>query len=183
MSQDNNFETATFGGGCFWCTEAMYEQLNGVISVISGYSGGETKNPTYDDVCSGKTGHAEVIQVVFDPKIINYLELLEIHFKTHDPTTVNQQGADKGTQYRSIILYHNENQKITANNIIATLNNEGIWDNKIVTSVELFEVFYSAEKYHQNYYQSNNKNNQYCELVITPKLEKFEKIFKNKIKK
>lgn len=183
MSQNNNTETATFGGGCFWCTEAMYEQLEGVFSVTSGYSGGETIDPTYEEVCSGSTGHAEVIQVKFDPNKITYLELLEIFFKTHNPTTLNRQGADKGTQYRSIILFHNEHQKNTANNIIAALTNEQVWNEAIVTQVEAFKLFYDAEKYHQNYYQSKGSENQYCELVITPKLEKFEKLFKDKIKK
>lgn len=182
MSQENMNEVATFGGGCFWCTEAIYEQLEGVISVTSGYSGGETKNPSYEDVCSGETGHAEVIQISFDPSKITYLELLEIFFKTHNPTTLNQQGADKGTQYRSIVFYHNEHQKKTTNNIIAALNNEGVWQDPITTTVEPFGIFYNAEKYHQNYYQNNSRKNQYCELVITPKIEKFEKLFKDKIK-
>lgn len=171
-----------FGGGCFWCTEAMYEQLTGVISVASGYSGGETKNPTYEQVCSEKTGHAEVIQVKYDPKNISYNKLLEIFFKTHDPTTLNQQGADKGTQYRSIILFHNEQQKLIAENTIQTLTTENIWPNKIVTELVSFEVFYSAEDYHQDYYNNNRSKNQYCEIVITPKLKKFEKLFKDILK-
>lgn len=182
MGQDK-YELATFGGGCFWCTEAMYEQLNGVEKVISGYSAGEIKNPTYEQVCSGETGHAEVIQITFNPDKITFLELLEVFFKTHDPTTLNRQGADVGSQYRSIILYHNNFQKNTAKNIIQALVNDEIYENPIVTQVEAFDVFYSAENYHQNYYQSKGSENQYCNLVVTPKLEKFKKLFEDKLKK
>lgn len=182
MDKKVDHEIATFGGGCFWCTEAMYEQLKGVITVTSGYAGGETKNPSYEQVCSGKTGHAEVIQVKYNPQLINYTELLEVFFKTHDPTTLNQQGADKGTQYRSIILFHNKKQNDIAKNTIQKLNEENIWPNKIVTELVPFEIFYNAEEYHQDYYNNNNTKNQYCEIVITPKLEKFEKLFKEKLK-
>lgn len=182
MNEKVEFELATFGGGCFWCTEAMYEQLKGVINVTSGYSGGKTKNPSYEQVCTGETDHAEVIQVKFNPNEINYTEILEVFFKTHDPTTLNQQGADKGTQYRSIILYHNNEQKNIAENIIQVITEEKIWPNKIVTEVVPFKIFYSAEAYHQDYYNNNSTKNQYCEIVITPKLEKFEKLFKDKLK-
>jgi len=178
----NNYELATFGGGCFWCTEAMFDQLNGVIEAQSGYSGGTKTNPTYEEVCTGKTGHAEVIQVKFNPQSISYLELLEVFFKTHDPTTHNQQGADKGTQYRSIILYHNNEQKMQAENTIKDLNAAHIWDKPLATEVVKFEKFYSAEAYHQEYFV-NNPQNSYCQMVVTPKVAKFEKLFKDKLKK
>jgi peptide-methionine (S)-S-oxide reductase len=177
----DKFEIATFGGGCFWCVEAIFERVNGVQQVESGYSGGHVINPDYKMVTSGATGHAEVIQITFDPEVVSYLELLEIFFKTHDPTTLNQQGADVGTQYRSIVLYHNEQQNKLAREIIQDLDSEGIWNNPIVTTVEPFEEFYSAEAYHQEYYE-NNPNQGYCRLVINPKVEKFEKVFKEKLK-
>ncbi len=182
METNKNYETATFGGGCFWCTEAIYERLNGIITVSSGYAGGETKNPTYEDVCSGETGHAEVIQINYDPNIISYTELLEVFFMTHNPTTLNQQGADVGTQYRSIILFHNNEQKLTASNTIVALNNENIWNSPIVTEIVPYEIFYIAEKQHQNYYDNGNQNNRYCQMVITPKVEKFKKLFIEKLK-
>jgi methionine-S-sulfoxide reductase len=160
----------------------MFDQLNGVITAQSGYSGGTKVNPTYEEVCSGSTGHAEVIQVKFDPNIISYLELLEVFFKTHDPTTKNQQGADKGTQYRSVILYHNAQQKNDAENILKKLQEAHIWENPIVTELVSFEKFYSAEAYHQEYF-INNPQNSYCQLVVTPKVAKFEKLFKDKLKK
>ncbi|MCK4880935.1 MAG: peptide-methionine (S)-S-oxide reductase MsrA [Bacteroidales bacterium] len=172
---------ATFGGGCFWCLEAIFERVNGVHQVESGYSGGDVANPDYKMVTSGATGHAEVVQVTFDPESVSFLELLEIFFKTHDPTTLNRQGADVGTQYRSIVLYHDEQQKKLTQQVIQQLDSEGIWSNPIVTKVEPFEVFYSAEAYHQEYFE-NNPNQGYCRLVITPKLEKFEKIFNEKLK-
>jgi peptide-methionine (S)-S-oxide reductase len=178
---NNKLEIATFGGGCFWCTEAIYERVIGVQKVESGYSGGDVANPDYKLVCSGTTGHAEVVQVTFDPEKVTFLELLEIFFKTHDPTTLNRQGADVGTQYRSIVLYHNEQQKGTAQQVIQLLNSEHIWKDPIVTQVEPFKVFYPAEDYHQEYYE-NNPNQGYCRVVITPKVEKFEKIFKEKLK-
>ncbi len=177
----DKFEIATFGGGCFWCLEAIFEGVNGVHRVESGYSGGDVANPDYKMVTSGATGHAEVVQVTFDPESLSFLELLEIFFKTHDPTTLNRQGADVGTQYRSIVLYHNEQQKKLTQQVIQQLDSEGIWSNPIVTIVDPFEVFYSAEAYHQEYFE-NNPNQEYCRLVITPKVEKFEKIFNAKLK-
>ncbi len=180
-SMPKNLETATFGGGCFWCTEAIYQRLKGVHSVISGYSGGKLPNPTYQEVCSGTTGHAEVIQVQFDPEIISYPEILTVFFKTHDPTTLNRQGNDVGTQYRSVIFYHSENQKIEAELIIKELTQKAVFDNPIVTEITAFEKLYSAEDYHQNYY-NDNSNQPYCAVVINPKLAKFEKEFKEKLK-
>ncbi len=177
-----NLEVATFGSGCFWCTEAIFERVNGVVSVVSGYSGGTVKNPTYDEVCTGKTEHAEVTQITFDPKVVSYDELLEIFWKTHDPTTLNRQGNDVGTQYRSVIFYHNDVQKQKAEYYKNKLTEEKIWDKPIVTEITRFEKFYPAEDYHQEYYD-NNPNQGYCAYVITPKLEKFEKIFKDKLKK
>jgi len=177
----DKFEIATFGGGCFWCTEAIFERVLGVQEVESGYSGGNVINPDYKMVTSGTTGHAEVVQITFDPDVVSYLELLEIFFKTHDPTTLNRQGADVGTQYRSIVLYHNEQQNKLAQEVIQELDSEGIWSDLIVTAVEPFEQFYSAEAYHQEYFE-NNPNQGYCRLVITPKLEKFEKVFKENLK-
>lgn len=175
-------EVATFGSGCFWCTEAIFLRVKGVIKVESGYSGGNVPNPTYEAVCTGKTGHAEVCQITFDPSIISFTYLLEVFFKTHDPTTLNRQGADVGTQYRSVIFYHTEEQKNTSENIITQLNQEKIWDNKIVTEISPFKKFYKAEEYHQNYY-SRNEYQPYCSFVITPKIEKFEKVFSDKLKK
>ena len=177
----DKFEVATFGGGCFWCVEAIFERVSGVHKVESGYWGGHVSNPDYKIVTSGSTGHAEVVQITFDPEVISYLELLEIFFKTHDPTTLNRQGADVGPQYRSIVLFHNEAQQKLAEEIIQELDSKGIWDNPIVTTVEPFEQFYSAEAYHQEYYE-NNPNQGYCRLVINPKVEKFEKVFKEKLK-
>jgi len=174
-------EQATFAGGCFWCTEAIFEQVQGVKTVISGYTGGDVKNPGYREVTSGLTGHAEAIQVTFDPDSISYLELLEIFFKTHDPTTLNRQGADVGTQYRSAIFYHSPEQKDQAEKVLKELDFAGIWNDPIVTQIESFSVFYEAEKYHQEYYK-NNPNQGYCRVVIQPKLEKFQKVFKDKMK-
>lgn len=179
---DTKYELATFGGGCFWCTEAMFDQLKGVESAISGYSGGTKENPTYEEVCSGTTGHAEVIQVKYDPNKITFLELLEVFFKTHDPTTLNRQGGDKGTQYRSVVFYHNPEQKQQTEQIINELTKEKIWNNPIVTEIAGYSKFYSAEAYHQEYFV-NNPQNQYCQMVVTPKVQKFEKLFKDKIKK
>jgi peptide-methionine (S)-S-oxide reductase len=178
--KENN-DVATFGGGCFWCTEAIFERVRGVIKVESGYSGGQTVNPDYRTVSSGSTGHAEVVQVTYDPEFVSFLDLLEIFFKTHDPTTLNRQGADVGTQYRSIVLYHSEQQRELTMQTIKTLDSEGIWKDPIVTAVEPFERFYPAEDYHQEYYE-NNPNQGYCRLVINPKLDKLEKIFKGKLK-
>jgi len=175
-------DTATFGTGCFWCTEAIFQEVEGVIKVTSGYSGGQVVNPTYKEVCSGTTGHAECLNIVYDPSKISFDELLEIFWKVHDPTTLNRQGADVGTQYRSSIFYHNEAQKATAEKYKAELDKSGAWDKPLVTTLEPFVKFYPAEDYHQNYY-NNNSGEGYCQFVIRPKLEKFEKVFKSKLKK
>ena len=174
-------ETATFGSGCFWCTEAVFQQLKGVSSVVSGYSGGHAKNPSYEQVCTGRTGHAEVCQIQFDPEQIPFEELLDVFFNTHDPTTLNRQGNDVGTQYRSVIFYHSERQKQIAERVKAELGESGTWKNPIVTEILPFEKFYPAEDYHQNYFR-NNPNQGYCRLVISPKLDKFQKVFKLKLK-
>ena len=177
----DSLQTATFGSGCFWCTEAIFERVNGVVKVESGYSGGIVENPTYQEVCTGTTGHAEVTQITYDPSVISFDELLEIFWKTHDPTTLNKQGNDVGTQYRSVIFYHNENQKELAKKYKSELDKSGAWDNPIVTEISPFKNFYSAEGYHQDYYE-NNPNQGYCAFVIAPKVEKFEKVFKDKLK-
>jgi len=178
---NKNLTTATFGNGCFWCTEAIFQQLKGVETVLPGYTGGSVKNPSYKEVCNGTTGHAEAIQITFDSNRISYRELLDVFFYTHDPTTLNRQGADVGTQYRSAIFYHNESQKKDAELIIAQLEAEGVYDDKIVTEITPFDVYYEAEDYHQNYY-NNNKNQGYCRAVINPKLDKFVKKYSAKIK-
>ena len=165
---------ATFGNGCFWCTEAIFQQLKGVESVYPGYIGGHVKNPTYAEVCTGKTGHAEAIQIKYDPEVIGYRELLDVFFYTHDPTTLNRQGNDIGTQYRSAIFYHDEEQKAAAEKIISQLTAEKVYEDPIVTEVTAYDVFYMAEDYHKNYY-NNNKNQGYCRAVINPKLDKFMK--------
>ena len=174
-------EKATFGSGCFWCTEAIYEKVKGVTAAISGYAGGSVKNPGYKEVCSGLTGHAEVVQISYDPNVISYVELLEIFFKTHDPTTLNRQGADVGTQYRSVIFYHSEEQKRIAEDIIIELDQKGIWNDPIVTEISSSPEFYAAEDYHQEYFE-NNSTQGYCRMVIQPKVEKFTKIFQDKLK-
>jgi peptide-methionine (S)-S-oxide reductase len=181
QTDEGKLNLATFGSGCFWCSEAIFERVKGVSKVVSGYTGGNIPNPTYEAVCSGKTGHAEVIQITYDPKIVSYDELLEIFWKTHDPTTLNRQGADVGTQYRSVIFYNDEDQKKKAENYKAELNKAGIWKDPIVTEISPLKKFYPAEKYHQDYYEQN-PNQGYCSFVITPKIEKFEKIFKDKLK-
>lgn len=178
----SQLDTATFGAGCFWCVEAVFQRLDGVIKVNSGYAGGKIKNPTYREVCSGLTGHAEVCQIIFDSSKLSYTELLEVFWKTHDPTTLNRQGADAGTQYRSAIFYHNENQKELAEKFKAELDKSGAFNNPIVTEISPFTAFYVAEDYHQNYFNLNGKE-PYCQFVIQPKIEKFEKVFKNKTKK
>jgi peptide-methionine (S)-S-oxide reductase len=178
----NNLETITLGGGCYWCVEAVYENLNGVTSVVSGFSGGKIANPSYEEVSSGKTGAAEVVQITFDKTVTNLDEIFKVFFTVHDPTTLNRQGADVGTQYRSVIFYKNEQQKKEAQSIIAELNKAKVYANPIVTAVEPFKAFYKAEDYHQDYY-ANNKNKSYCQMVIQPKIEKFEKVFKDKLKK
>ena len=175
-------DTATFGSGCFWCTEAIFQRVDGVTSVASGYSGGERANPTYNQVSSGATGHAEVIQITYNPEVVSYEALLEIFWKTHDPTTLNRQGADVGTQYRSVVFYHSQAQKQAAESIKAELNQSGAWNNPIVTEIAPFTAFYKAETSHQNYY-NNNRNAAYCNFVIVPKLEKFEKVFKDRMRK
>ena len=177
-----DFETITLGGGCYWCVEAVYENLKGVKSVVSGFSGGKNANPSYEEVCSGTTGHAEVVQITFDKNVTNLDEIFKVFFTVHDPTTLNRQGADKGTQYRSVIFYNNEEQKKEAQSIISDLNKAKVYQNPIVTTLEPFTKFYKAEDYHQNYY-ANNKNQPYCQMVIQPKIEKFEKVFKDKLKK
>jgi methionine-S-sulfoxide reductase len=175
-------DTITLGGGCFWCVEAVYEMLDGVIKVESGYSGGTVKNPSYREVCTGRTGHAEVAQITFDNSKTSLDEILKVFFTVHDPTTLNKQGADVGTQYRSVIFYRNEQQRNAAKSIIDDLNNEHVYTNPVVTQLAPFTSFYKAEDYHQDYY-NQNKQEPYCRLVIQPKLEKFEKLFKDRLKK
>jgi peptide-methionine (S)-S-oxide reductase len=173
---------ATFGSGCFWCTEAIFQNLEGVEKAESGYMGGKVKNPTYKEVCSGLTGHAEVIQVSYDPRKISYEELLQVFWKTHDPTTWNKQGADEGPQYRSVIFYHNNEQKQLAEQYKNELSEAEVFERPIVTEITEASVFYKAEDYHQNYYNLNG-NAPYCAYVIQPKLEKFKKVFEEKLKK
>lgn len=174
-------EVATFAGGCFWCTEAVFLEIKGVEKVVSGYIGGKTINPTYKEICTGETGHAEAIQITFNPNEVAYEDLLEVFFGTHDPTTLNRQGADVGTQYRSAIFYHSEAQKTKAENYIQLLEKEKLYDKKIVTKVSSATVFYPAEDYHQNYYNQNSSQG-YCQMVIAPKLEKLRKYYKSKLK-
>ena len=182
MNIENGKEIAIFAGGCFWCTEAVFLELNGVESIKPGYIGGKTENPTYEEVCSGTTGHAEAIKIIFDPSKISYGELLEVFFATHDPTTINRQGADMGSQYRSEVFYTNTKQKETALAYIKRLNDENTYGKKVVTKVSDATTFYVAEDYHQNYY-NENKNKSYCTYVITPKVDKVRKEFKDKLKK
>lgn len=181
-SMTTGIQTATFGSGCFWCTEAVFLDVTGVKEVASGYMGGKTKNPTYKDVCTGTTGHAEVIQLKYDPTQISYEELLEIFWNTHDPTTLNRQGADEGTQYRSVIFYHSEEQKKIAEQYKNQLANSKLFKNSIVTEISAASEFYKAENYHQNYY-ALNASQSYCQYVIRPKVEKFKKQFASKLKK
>lgn len=176
-----NLETATLGGGCFWCLEAVYQRMEGVVKVVSGYTGGTVKNPTYKEVCSGTTGHAEVIQITYDADKVSYAEILEVFWRIHDPTTLNRQGADVGTQYRSAIFYHNDKQKEIAEKSIEAVVEAQIWKGKITTQVAALDVFYSAEGYHQNYYNDNSGEG-YCVMVVAPKIEKFKKLFKEKLK-
>ncbi|WP_320112388.1 peptide-methionine (S)-S-oxide reductase MsrA [Draconibacterium orientale] len=180
MSKD--LQKATLGGGCFWCTEAIYLELKGVVEVKPGYSGGHVKNPTYKQVCEGTTGHAEVVQITFDPEVVSFSEILEVFFMTHDPTTLNRQGNDVGPQYRSAIFYHNEEQKEVAERVINLFEKEEVYSRPIVTEVTGFEKFYITEDYHINYY-ARNKTQGYCQFVVAPKLEKFKKIFKDQLKK
>ena len=174
-------EQATLAGGCFWCLEGVYEQLKGVERVVSGYSGGRVANPSYEAVCSGNTGHAEVVQVTFDPDVVSYRDLLEIFFTIHDPTTLNRQGADTGTQYRSAIYYHTPEQKATAEAVIADLAAKQLWDDPIVTEVTKLDTFYPAEDYHQHYF-ARNPTQGYCRAVVAPKVAKFRKQFLSRLK-
>lgn len=175
-------DTATFGAGCFWCVEAVFQELNGVMSVTSGYMGGHVKNPTYKEVCGGQTGHAEVAQIVYDPSKITFAELLEVFWKTHDPTTLNRQGADAGTQYRSVVFYHSDEQRVEAEKYKKDLDSSGAWDKPMVTEISKAEIFYPAENYHQDYFNQNGEA-AYCQFVIRPKLDKFRKVFADKLKK
>ncbi len=180
-NMDNNLALATFGNGCFWCTEAIFQRLNGVENVVPGYAGGTSENPTYYEVVTGFTGHAEVIQISYNPEVISYRELLDVFFYTHDPTTLNRQGNDIGTQYRSAIYYHDKDQKNDAKTIIKQLELEKVYEDKIVTEITRLDKFYLAENYHNDYY-NNNKNEGYCRAVINPKLDKFVKKYKSKLK-
>lgn len=182
MAEKGELETATLGGGCFWCLEAVFEQLEGVKSVISGYAGGTLPNPSYEQVCSGTTGHAEVVQITFDPEKIAYRELLEVFFTIHDPTTLDQQGPDVGTQYRSAIFYHTPDQEKVAKEVIEKLEASGTWDGPVVTAIKKYGSFYPAEKYHQGYYQRNLAQ-PYCKAVITPKLAKLRQKYQAKLKR
>lgn len=173
-TMNDQLAVATFGNGCFWCTEAIFQQLKGVKTVLPGYTGGEVKNPSYKAVCAGTTGHAEAIQITYDPSVISFRELLDVFFYTHDPTTLNRQGGDVGTQYRSAIFFHDKEQQSDAVKIIEQLTAEGVYSDPIVTEITAFDVYYEAEAYHQNYY-NNNKNQGYCRAVINPKLDKFMK--------
>lgn len=175
------YEKATLGGGCFWCLEAVYVEVAGVISVVSGYMGGARPNPTYKEVCSGSTGHVEVVQITFDPGILTYRDILEIFFAIHDPTTLNRQGNDAGTQYRSVIFYHSAEQQVVANEVIARLTAEKAFPSPIVTAVEPAPAFYPAEDYHQQYFE-NNPNQPYCTFVVSPKVQKFRKKFADRVK-
>lgn len=175
-------DTATFGEGCFWCTEAFFQRLDGVIKVVSGYGGGHVENPTYEQVCDKTTGHIEICRIIYDPNKVSYDELLEVFWKTHDPTTFDQQGNDVGPQYRSVVFYHNESQRSKAEQYKTALDRSGAFSKPIVTQIAPLKNFYPAEDYHQDYYNAN-KNQGYCRFVIAPKLEKFEKVFKNKLKK
>lgn len=182
MPDNQNFEIATLAGGCFWCLEAVYDQLRGVTDVVSGYAGGHVHQPTYKQVCAGATGHAEVVQVTFDPSVVTFKELLQVFFTIHDPTTLNRQGADVGTQYRSAIFYHTEEQKAVAEQVIADLNAEKLWNAPIVTEVTPFDRFYPAEDYHQEYF-ARNPYQGYCQFIIAPKVAKFRQKFLSQLRK
>ena len=181
MTEEKSLELATLGGGCFWCLDPIFNNLKGVVDVVVGYAGGNVPDPSYEMVCTGRTNHAEVVQIKFDPQVITFREILEVFFSTHDPTTPNRQGADKGTQYRSIILYHNENQKDIAEKVISELNDSESFNDKIVTQVIPLESFYEAEPYHQDYYEKNPYAG-YCQVVINPKISKFEKKYADRLK-
>jgi peptide-methionine (S)-S-oxide reductase len=182
MSQQNKMEVATLGGGCFWCVEAVFQELQGVKSAISGYAGGKVHNPTYRQVCEGDTDHAEVVQITFDPEVVSFKEVLYVFFTVHDPTTLNRQGADVGTQYRSVIFYHDDKQKQIAQEVIKEFTDEKVWDDPIVTELSPAPTFYPAEGYHQEYLK-NNPFQPYCVAVVMPKVAKFRKYFKDKLKK
>lgn len=181
MLEGSNLEMATLGGGCFWCLEAVYDQLRGVTDVVSGYSGGHVHEPTYERVCAGTTGHAEVVQLKFDPSVIAFEDILRVFFTIHDPTTLNRQGADVGTQYRSAIFYHTEEQKKVAEQLIGSLNAEELWDAPIVTEVAPYDRFYPAEDYHQEYF-ARNPHQGYCQFVIAPKVAKFRKKYLSRLR-
>ena len=181
MAGAGRYDTATFAAGCFWCVEAQFSQLKGVMAVISGFTGGKVANPTYKEVCTGLTGHAEACNIIYDPSVISFKQLLAAFFVAHDPTSLNRQGEDVGTQYRSAIFYHNQSQKQLAEAVIRALNQQKVYDNPIVTEVSPYTVFYKAEDYHQDYY-NQNKGVPYCQLVIKPKLDKFRKVFKSQLK-
>ena len=180
-SDKNSSAKATFGAGCFWCVEAVFQNLDGVEEVVSGYSGGEIKNPGYMEVCSGKTGHAEVVQVTYNPEKISFEDLLEVFWRTHDPTTLNKQGADVGTQYRSVVFYHNEEQKLLAEKFKQLMNEKKVYNDDVVTEISPLKEFYKAEDYHQNYF-NRNPEAPYCSYVIQPKMEKLKNLFKEKLK-
>jgi peptide-methionine (S)-S-oxide reductase len=180
--ENEKFETATLGGGCFWCTEAFFDSLKGVEKVESGYSGGHTENPSYQEVCGGGTGHAEVINVTFDPELISFKEVLQIFFATHDPTTLNRQGNDIGTQYRSAVFYHSAEQKRIAEEVIGEITEAEIYDDPIVTEVTEFTNYYPAENYHQDYF-ANNPDQPYCSAIVAPKVAKFRRVFFDRLKK
>jgi peptide-methionine (S)-S-oxide reductase len=179
---NNKQEIATLGGGCFWCLEAIFDDLKGVLEIVSGYTGGETPNPTYQQVCTGMTGHAEVVQITFNPQVISFENLLTVFFSLHDPTTLNRQGADVGTQYRSAIYYHNEKQETTAKQVISNLEASKAFNGPIVTELTAFELFYPAEDYHQEYFTQNGQQ-PYCRAVIAPKVAKFRKVFADELKR
>ena len=181
MEMKDNYEEATLGAGCFWCIEAMYDALQGVVAVESGYSGGQSTNPSYKEVCGGETGHAEVIRIVFDPEIISFADILEIFWTAHDPTTLNRQGNDVGTQYRSAIFYHSEEQKAVAEESLRVATESGLYDDPIVTEISELINYYAAEDYHQEYFE-NNPNQPYCSFVVRPKVEKFRKMYKERLK-
>lgn len=181
VADNQKLEKATFAGGCFWCTEALFLEIKGVEKVLPGYTGGKVENPTYEEVCEGTTGHAEAIEITYNPELVSYEDLLEVFFGTHDPTTLNRQGADVGTQYRSEIFYHSEAQKKAAENFISLLNTQNIYGKKVVTKISPAVTFYVAEDYHKNYY-NRNKNQGYCMAVIAPKLDKLKKNYKSKLK-
>lgn len=180
---NDSLALATLGGGCFWCTEAIYERTEGIVAVESGYSGGHVENPTYEQVCTKTTGHAEVIRIQYDPAVITYAEILDIFWRTHNPTTLNRQGNDVGPQYRSVIFYHNDEQRQIAEKSLAETDASDLWSDPIVTVIEPLTNYYVAEDYHQNYFKNNGDKNPYCMFVVKPKVEKFEKQFKDRLKK